>query len=88
MIKDATGTALTVRSSGAKSSRVLLYREDKAAKTVPVRAARKNPVKIRPRENKIDCQKERYAASCKSRLITESGETRDVFLLCRPYYGR
>ena len=76
MMIDATGVAFTNRISGTKSCSMTRKRDARVAKIIPVKVAKKKPVIIRLRENKIEVQKLSVIASCASRLKTESGDAK------------
>jgi len=78
MIIDATGVAFTNKISGTSSCSIKRKRDASVAKMIPVKVAKKKPVRIRLRENKIEVQKLSVIARFVSRLKTEKGDAKRI----------
>lgn len=75
IIKDATGTALTTITAGAKNSRILSNFAESPAARIPAAAARKKPPRIRTREKPMERQNSVSMTSPVSLSKTTTGDT-------------
>ena len=78
MIIEATGVAFTNNISGTNNCSIKRKRDARVASIIPVKVARKKPVIIRLRENKIDVQKLSVITRCTSRFKTERGDAKSI----------
>ena len=81
MIKEATGVIFTTVTSGESSCLTSFHFAASTPKTTAAATAMKNPIAMRDREKRIDCQKPDCIASEKSLDTTETGDAKSISCL-------